>query len=810
MAAELHALSFFARLVLFVLCGLTHTHRVVIDILQNAVDAEAPEEKITLERDYDSLLGVCGDILVRDTNLVFRMTSQPGDDLQNNVHILHEWQTDNGAISAPLHAIPNMLFATFKERNSIVMVFPGLYSPNQTHWLNKDKRCKIYEDGIRPAMVKLLGSRSNELPTVLDSEIFRAQQSSGKLSYTTKTFPSWQVQNLGKLIRDSLIQRGHDWALGMVYLHMIRGVKNTSFHAVEGWAADDALKTFFHENHIPLAEARSGQHGRWFIDVGLEISMQRRCLLWRTDKHADVYQELTNVDPQEADRITRMGSSQYVRDFIAHLTGVSGARITPGARGEGPFEVAYCQMYVTDKALTAAKGNGRHAKHITPTDAFQNHRHVDMFFQKLLDLYLNASELNLSSVRVELRVPLAYATTVLLDFDQTRICNCLVAVPAPDYWGWRAWRAAALQLVWSWQFVNGRFESDTAGALLLNQAIPWLANSLHATPDTMSASRDLLKAILPLGPGSRLLANDDIPFPIGLRNVDGTDRYVPKTERGAIFIRRFLVGPRHPVPLFPGSLFLKRAACIALLGNTLEKILEKIAQNRHVIVRHTLRLRNKVRQPELPPPEEGGPPPLDLELPNMNGLSIDDSAPPINLPQSVNEIFRQFFVDVLNIAPNSRNATGGTAMRLTEDERSVATIEVFQEVNLARILNTCRWMRAPEAIWKDVFNKLFPAKGDESTDPRQNYQRCSYYRRWNELAAAADDHAFEVIRESLWSTAFQEIYWLPHAKSDRIWETRDRVKSHRYTQFFPNQEEGVPIPCIIINGRRTPEWNVEG
>jgi hypothetical protein len=58
----------------------------------------------------------------------------------------------------------------------------------------------------------------------------------------------------------------------------------------------------------------------------------------------------------------------------------------------------------------------------------------------------------------------------------------------------------------------------------------------------MSASRDLLKTILPLGPGSTLLPNEDIPFPIALQNADGTDRYVPKTERGAIFIRRFLVG----------------------------------------------------------------------------------------------------------------------------------------------------------------------------------------------------------------------------------------------------------------------------
>jgi hypothetical protein len=193
----------------------------------------------------------------------------------------------------------------------------------------------------------------------------------------------------------------------------------------------------------------------------------------------------------------------------------------------------------------------------------------------------------------------------------------------------------------------------------------------------------------------------------------------------------------------------------------------------------------------------------------MGGLSIDDGNPPPSLPQSVNEIFRQFFVDILNVGPNARNATGGTAMPLTEDERNVATIETFQEVNLARILNTGRWMHAPEAIWKDVFKKLFPAKGDESTDPRQNYQRCSYYRRWNELAAATDEHAFEAIRESLYSTAFQEIYWLPHAKCDRIWETRDRVKSHRYTQFHPNQEEDVPIPCIIINGVRAPEWNID-
>ncbi len=78
--------------------------------------------------------------------------------------------------------------------------------------------------------------------------------------------------------------------------------------------------------------------GDWWIDVGLEISSSaKKCLAWRTDSHYHIVQEALEISGLHAARITRPGSSKYIRDMTSHLTSVSGCRISPGVRAQGPI-----------------------------------------------------------------------------------------------------------------------------------------------------------------------------------------------------------------------------------------------------------------------------------------------------------------------------------------------------------------------------------------------------------------------------------------------------------------------------------------
>ena len=55
-------------------------------------------------------------------------------------------------------------------------------------------------------------------------------------------------------------------------------------------------------------------------------------------------------------------------DLSAHLTGLSGCRIEPGRRAEGPGEVRYLQMYTTDKSVTYHPEGRHHGKVLTGKD----------------------------------------------------------------------------------------------------------------------------------------------------------------------------------------------------------------------------------------------------------------------------------------------------------------------------------------------------------------------------------------------------------------------------------------------------------
>jgi hypothetical protein len=307
---------------------------------------------------------------------------------------------------------------------------PGLYDANtRSPYLSQENQVTFYEKGLLPAVQELCQARSAEWPAKYTDEMFRARGRNGTLSFQMKVIPKWNVGILGRTIRSKLQEAGVPWATGIVFLHQIRGLKDSTLHRLD--AAAEALDEFLDQESLELATITTGT---WWVDVGIQIgSVSRDCLAWRTDSHGHVVKDICEISERHAQRLTSIGSSQYTRDMTSHLPQVSGCRIQPGVQGRGPKEIAYLQLYTTDKSHTYRPDQGHYGKFITCGDVVKGK--ANNFINSLYTLYINAIDGSESQARMEVRVPGRFATSVLdegLDSDVIR--RGLVSFPSVEWW----------------------------------------------------------------------------------------------------------------------------------------------------------------------------------------------------------------------------------------------------------------------------------------------------------------------------------------------------------------------------------------
>ena len=79
--------------------------------------------------------------------------------------------------------------------------------------------------------------------------------------------PSWNVKDLESKIRSKLIAAGIPWGTGIVFIHQIRSVKDTSHHTVNKNAADLALVEFLEKESLD-----PGMVDSWWINVRLQAT----------------------------------------------------------------------------------------------------------------------------------------------------------------------------------------------------------------------------------------------------------------------------------------------------------------------------------------------------------------------------------------------------------------------------------------------------------------------------------------------------------------------------------------------------------
>ncbi|KDQ22060.1 hypothetical protein PLEOSDRAFT_1108039 [Pleurotus ostreatus PC15] len=791
-----------AAFVRYVLNGVDEGEEIRLNPL---LDALQDEEEVEARRDYDSLLGIADDILVKTELSVFPVPKLT-DTLTTDIHITHPFQIGDANLGDPRHP----------------------QGPKYFPQLTQDEMKSFYNQGLRPAIVELTPAQSAEWPSTYEGEMWRARGRTGQLALSSKVVDAWYVSMIGQRIRSSLEENGVAWGRGLVFLHEIRGVKHGSGHSVGADAADRTLGDWLADHDLSREEM--GESGTWYIDVGVEfVSLEERCLAWRTDSHRHIVEAVISIPENRAASISRPGSSKYTRDMVSHMPSISGCRISPGLHTRGPYDVRYFQLYTTDKALTYRPEGYHRGKFITPSDILKGK--VDTFIEGLYDTYSNAASRNWSLARMEVRVPLEHAEEVLLLQHLSAARTWLISFHKKVFWSLRAYRAAALKFVLQWQADYDGSLRVKMPALLLTAAASWLINSLHSSPDKGASCKQLMKAVLPLEDRSEVhldvmafgTPTDDNDVGSDGESDNEESGLVPTWSRGLVFLNAIRLGEGIPVPRFRDNTGrLTENAFTFFFGTNLKGI-------QHFDFGTTIRrppnpdrIRNKVtKTPKLWPEAENRELDHPFTIPDDaihriqpmdqdEGSDLgDDDTVDDGLPGNVNDalelIWKEFLVDLAEKSPNRSSRQDPSYCRLDANQRKRIRESAYIG-DPTEFFDDFQWKYASVEEWRRVFSRLFPDKTQDVSGRVQGYHTTRWFQDWIKLRARVDSVGLEDMRKQL-KRRVNRFCWLPFAQTDKLWTTKAQTgKGWAYMEEWMNSDSPStakrPCPAIYINPNR--------
>ncbi|KAF8057086.1 hypothetical protein FPV67DRAFT_1430835 [Lyophyllum atratum] len=821
--------------------------QVFMDPLQNMVEDDTP---ITIRRDYDSLLGAAPDILVNSAISVF-CVPHPSYALKDSIHVKRTVAYQRVKHhQVEYHKIPNFEFGKWDDRHHLNIFFPDLWTPERgvgrTAWLlTKEERAFWYDVCLRPAIKTLLGADvAREWPATFETECLRASRIRGYPQWATRLIPREYVRQLATQIRAEVEEallliegHGYDWAKNFFILHTVRGTKHTTMHHVDEVSAEFYLSTLIEDAHL-APEIPAG--GDWYVDVAIELSSpDAQCLQWVTASHNTLVQQALQIPDLHASRITRMGSSKYVRDPASHLTAVSGFRITPGLHAQGNFEASYIQAYTTDKTVVANKDAGHHAKHVTlaeamgPTQPTKN-------IEALHAIYDAAIHANPSSARLEVRVPYQKAAEVLVEFDDSEIRRCLCSFTPQEWWCFRIIRLMAVSQTFGLQAEGHPPHRVQPEALTLTAGCVWLVNGQHAHPDDRSASRMLLNAILPVT--EAVDVDDDTIAYNGARRPAAAEEEEEEEEEegeeenrrppdrvaynpyGCVFFRHMMLGQtprlRYGGPVLSGVAFRALFKMTPLEVDRKYNISGIVGRELIVRARSTTSKSKMVAyanftgapQPNLFNLTAGGhtlpPPSFD------DGSDVEDrSSPapedqPADLDAFVSDVYRQFLVDIAVKSPNPKGISNPSYLKLDTQQRRAAREDIYSNLLLSDVWRCVAYRHGSSDDWSRAFKWLFPMRGVETREDNQ-YAKCPYYIKWlkfvnnNEVTSAT----VNTTRNEIWKR-IRRWEWMPDAQQDKIWPTRFLPKFTRQPPAA-TRVGAKPAPRILLKTGAMPEFIVE-
>lgn len=322
------------------------------------------------------------------------------------------------------HTVPNVALARFGTRHLLRLFLPGLYDPDtKSGVVDQDHRAILYDQVIRLAVAAADPLGVHDWPTTFSAEVFRSRKPGGGYSYTTKALGAASIRRFSYALRDLL--RTFDWGKKPIFMVQVQGTKAFTAHSLDSLvpgSSQQALEDY--------TRGLRTYQGEWWIDVALEFVDGQRALLWRSDAHHIIIGQGAEIPMDQANHITR--SSYHAVDPSSHLTALAGFR-TPMREGcRGPHKVAYMQAYTTDKSQTYHQAGFLHSKALTVAEAMKGE--PPQYLASLIQSYNEASGNTDVAARLEVRVPLEYATLALQQFSAEAFCESVVSMQARMWW----------------------------------------------------------------------------------------------------------------------------------------------------------------------------------------------------------------------------------------------------------------------------------------------------------------------------------------------------------------------------------------
>ena len=164
--------------------------------------------------------------------------------------------------------------------------------------------------------------------------------------------------------------------------------------------------------------------------------------------------------------------------------------------------------------------------------------------------------------------------------------------------------------------------------------------------------------------------------------------------------------------------------------------------------------------------------------------------------ERVNDIWRQFFRDIVRITPSMKH--GGSYCTLSQEEIETRTDADYTNTTLpfTRVIVKA----APRETWDVLFfDRFFPPKAKcvstSTAKSRQHYHNCGWWLMWNLLAGDVDARGLELIRQRL-RVHFGKLKWMPWSQADRVWKAGAATSG---TVLRLPDDSSVPALHIAVN-----------
>lgn len=322
--------------------------------------------------------------------------------------------------------IPNIQFGIFGLRHQLRIFFPRLWHTTERsdRQVSRDKLAQFYTLCVQKAAEHVIPDIIHGWPASLHAAQFKDQTARG-MSNSGYLIPGYDLHGFSHIMRLIVAEEPElSWALDYVWGTEIRGVKDAFPHRIDTAPAD------IQECLDGLLENLDTTTGTWWIDVGVEFCGTNRCYQWTTDRHLKLIRLATGLNEQRATRL--MNTRLYVKHVASHLLELSGFALGIAPSRGGQLDVAYVQAYTTDKSQTYSPSRGNFGKSISPRMALSGN--PPRFCQDLISLYGDAATHTDVATRLEIRVPLQYARTALINIQWTAVTECIISMPRRIWW----------------------------------------------------------------------------------------------------------------------------------------------------------------------------------------------------------------------------------------------------------------------------------------------------------------------------------------------------------------------------------------